>query len=171
MSIKNLTIVSAALLLLNSCKDNPKAKAEENIKKYMTENINDPKGYESLRFGELKSDSSSIDDDKTFQLYEDSVKLTETKTDSVRQKYLANNISYLDYLKLSSVYNQEAIDILDRKIKFIHNFKGKPCGFNIMHIYRKKNSKGATVLDSMCFRLDSSYSIKPKSYYSLLNKD
>lgn len=171
MRNKPLIIISTVFLLLNGCKPDLKSKAEENIKKYISENINDPKGYEVVRFGELKSDSTMMDEEKKYKMYDDSVTTAQSERDDLRHKYLMNEISYLDYLKLSSSYSQKAIDILDRKLKWMNLYKPMPCGFSIMHIYRKKNSKGGTVLDSMCFRLDSNSVIKQKKYYALINDD
>ena len=120
----------------------------------------------------LKKEKKELsDEEKEYKMYDDSVTAAETQRDDLKHKYLMNEVSYLDYLKLSSSYNQKAMDILDRKLKWMKEYKAKPCGFSIMHIYRKKNSKGGTVLDSMCFRLDSNSVIKQKKYYTLINDD
>ncbi len=67
------------------------------------------------------------------------------------------------------IYN-EILRVLNVQKKFLDGYKPMPYGFGMMHVFRKKNKQGATVLDSMYFHLDSNYTIRPEEYYYLLNK-
>lgn len=159
------------LLSFISCKQSPTDKAQASIKKYIQGNINDPKSYEPVRFGELKSDSTMVDEEPQYKNFDDSVSYAKDKINDSRNDYLQNRIGYETYLIQSQQWNKKVLYYLQQKIKWLNEYKPKPCGFVMMHVFRKKNSKGAVIIDSMAFRIDSNYNVKIKSYYYLLNDD
>lgn len=160
------------IFILVACSSKtPKDIAIKNIAAYMNANLNDPKSYESVRFGEIKNDSSDFRENPEY------IKLNEEADSAVdaikatKSRWLKSYTSYETYLRESAKQSFAAADIQNKLVTWLKNYKAKPVGFWLMHVYRKKNSKGVTVIDSMAFRLDSQYNVKPKSFYKLINED
>ncbi len=154
--MKTIFLSLAMTAVLVGCSSN---KAEDQIKDYIRQNINDPASYEPVSFGEQQTDSTKSTDDGVINMLEDSVKYYD------REKMIA---TYDD--SLSKMYAMQD-SVLDREIKYLHSYKNKPCGYKISHVFRRKNKAGGIVLDSINFRFDSSMILRDMGYKKQLNKD
>ena len=77
-TILGLTVLMAVV----SCKKNPENQVKDNVEKFMTEKMDDPKSYESVKFGKLDSLFSPFDETKEgvkLKQEEDSLSKRETE--------------------------------------------------------------------------------------------
>lgn len=141
---------------LVSCSSN---KANDQIKDYISKNINDPSAYEPVRFSDTAPDSTKYTDDGVINMLEDSIRQYQTLIDILRNgppdKYL-------------EVLNQQTA-VLHKEHLYLTAYKNKPCGYKIEHVFRRKNKAGGIVLDSVNFRFDSAMNLRDMKYE--LNKD
>ncbi len=158
-------------ILLFSCSTNNDSKAKKEITNYIKKNINDISSYESVDFRPIRNDSSTPSDIPYYSALEDSIKRMKEDIASYTKDYFYRPSTYQAYVSNSKALNYSLLKMLYRERDFLDAFQSKPIGFGMMHIFRKKNKKGAVVLDSMFFRFDSSFNLKSEPYYYLINED
>lgn len=148
--MKKIILSCTVLLTLLSCSKSPEAQAEENIKNYITQKLDDPKSYESVSFGKLDNYTAELKDDPEFiKLYTEFDKASKLEVDAYAQTL--ENTDNERIVQLSSeIYKsrQDSAKIaLDAVQKYKANYKPGEM-FKMSHKFRAKNKMGALVLDS-----------------------
>lgn len=151
-------VVLTAIIFL-SC--NNSSGPENQIKDYIKQNINDPASYEPVSFGEKQTDSTKYTDDGYFNMLDDSMNFYE----DLKKIYV--NGSREQYDSVLNIQSGFAV----KESAYLNNYKNRPDGYKILHIFRRKNKAGGIVLDSIDFRFDSSMKLRDFDYKKQLNKD
>ncbi|NGM63514.1 hypothetical protein G5B30_16515 [Sphingobacterium sp. SGG-5] len=148
--MKRLMPLFIIVFFLFSCSQSNESKAQKAVKKYLKENMNDPKSYEDVKwssvdtvFAPYKGTEKSL-----VQLYKMDSLISELKKLSILM--VTNYDKYKTYYKSTdSILNQHRKEYqLDSA-----NYK-EYIGYTITHIFRAKNGFGATVLNKNTFTLD-----------------
>jgi hypothetical protein len=155
---KSMKKILFVLFILSACDNDPDEKAKAEVEAYIKKNITHPGAYESINFSPIESDSTTILDEPVYKAILDSIAYY-----NERQKSLANvkvtdgsNSHQQDYQKIT-----DSINFLNSKSRhLLENYKGKPNGFKIVHVFGKQNKRGQKVLARVTFHLDSSYKLK-----------
>jgi IS30 family transposase len=146
-------------------------KMDSAIHEYIKTNINDYSSYQSIAFRKPRIDSITLSDEPVYQ------KLKSDEADISRKysEFDANttprDFGTYKYLNGKKAIADSGIRIEKNILAFIHNFKSRPCGWGITHVFRRKNKGGGIVLDSAYFRFDSSYNLRSEDYSSWINRD
>jgi hypothetical protein len=159
--MKKIILGLSAIALLVSCSKSPEEQAKENIEKFITSKMDDPKSYESVSFGKLEKTKSSVnDDDKYFELVKEELHIDSLATISYND---AMNFTS-DKAIASATKNYEEINkLLQSQIQEVKEYKKKynPVDiYKIKHSYRGKNKMGALILDSCTVILDKDLKVK-----------
>lgn len=152
-----------------ACNSSPEKISQESISEYLKKNLNDPSSYSSMNFGKLTADSSSMSSDPQYDLYEDSLDEVKSKREDLTHKLTVNTISLSNYSIESRILGDSSLNIMTRQLAWMNSYKGRPVGFRMVHTFRRKNNSGAIIIDSLAFKLDSSYKIKQQDYYKRIN--
>jgi hypothetical protein len=149
---KLLFIIAAALLF--SC-SSPEKKAQNLIKKYLKENINDAKSYESVLFSKL---------DSVFSYYWELPEYKNNKHHFDIYINLAEHAVSLD-LKIANEYLDSAKSYQEKNRIIQENFQSEFIGWKMSHKFRSKNENGALFLENENFYFDVEF----KNTYNTLN--
>lgn len=159
--MKKIILGLTIAVSLVSCSKSPENQAKENIDKFITEKMDDPKSYESVSFGKLEKEKSSYrDDDKYKDLllqYDDVDKKAQVANEQIETFTHENTIAmatqnYKNYLSLKDGVVME-IERFKKEFKPVDIYK-------IKHSYRGKNKMGALVLDSCTVVLDKELKVE-----------
>jgi hypothetical protein len=151
---KAITFLVLSLLLF-SCTKSPQKIAQENIKMYLSNKLDDPKSYEAVHFGTLEKGKSSYKNDpKYLALIKDEIHLDSIATQSFE---FAMSMTHDNTFKSATESYKKIQAILNVKMEEVKEFekKYKPVDIFLMkHSFRTKNKMGALVLDSCTVILD-----------------
>lgn len=154
-------ILLTLLVSLSSCTKTPEQKAQKSVSDYLVSKLDDPKSYESVSFGKLKSTFTDIKDDPKYLKLEAEYIEANTKQDEQYQS--AMSMTHDNTIKEATDLFKKRMAITksigDEIADFRKNFK--PQSILIMnHKYRARNKMGALVLDSLTFTMDRFYKVK-----------
>ncbi len=157
-TILGLTVLMAVV----SCKKNPENQVKDNVEKFMTEKMDDPKSYESVKFGKLDSLFSPFDETKEgvkLKQEEDSLSKRETELDE--RIDVTESIPELTKIQEESkAITARRSQIVDLMLEKSLKYKGNFIGFKTKHSFRGKNKMGALVLDSCTVIFDKNLEVK-----------
>ena len=164
--MKKIILTVAVFLFLISCSKSPEIIAQKNISEYVKNLMNDPKSYESVKFGKLDTIYQN------FSETDEGIKLASEDSDlSNKMKALTDEIasanSSKELIKIrdkNEYITKRRYEIADINEKNIH-FKGKFKGLFMIHQYRSKNSFGALILKHNRFILDKNLNVKDLQYF------
>lgn len=146
--MKKLLLLSA-IIFAAAC-SSPQKDAESLIKKFMKENLNDPKSYEIVEFTEI--DSLWTNTDRLSSDFEFEAGSMERNHQHMLDMFeITNDRQYLDSAKI--IMDKWDLAIKDIK-KTIAEFEPEFKGFRVYHKYRAKNAMGATTLSIMELHLN-----------------
>jgi len=159
--MKRIILILTIVTALVSCSKSQENQAKENVKKFITSKMDDPKSYESVSFGKLEKTKSSVnDDDKYFELVKEELHIDSLSTASYND---AMTFTHENTIK-SATENYERLNkLLQDQIQVVKEYKRnyKPIDiYKIKHSYRGKNKMGALILDSCTVILDKELNVK-----------
>ncbi|MFV5701060.1 hypothetical protein ACM55F_04220 [Flavobacterium sp. XS2P12] len=159
--MKEIILGLSLAMVFASCTKNPENQAKENVEEYITTKMDDPKSYESVKFGKLEKGKSSYQDEEKYK----KLVLEYNEIDKrVSDAYdLAMSMTHEETIKSATKsYNSLAsmrssyLTQIDRYMKTY-----KPVDiFKIKHSFRGKNKMGALILDSCNVILDKNLKVK-----------
>ena len=142
--------------MLCACGNSPEKQAENRIKQYLKENLNDPSSYESISFGTLDSTFSSVYDDPAFkelseknQAYRDS-----SHKASIASIYAKSRKETQEINLKRDEYDAIVKELEQKRDEIRVSHKGDFYGWSMTHKYRAKNGVGALGIDVQTFYLD-----------------
>ncbi len=144
-----------------SCAKSPENQAQENIKKYITAQMDDPKSYESVSFGKLEKRKSSYQDEEKYKKivleYDDMDKRVNEAYDLAMSMTHENTFKSAmeSYNRLASMRSF----VLTETEQYLKKYKSVDV-FQIKHSFRGKNKMGALILDSCNVILDENLKVK-----------
>jgi len=155
--IKNILLI-AACILMASC-TSKQHKAEYLVKDYVKTHLSDPGSYEVVSFGEVDTIFKRYSQTKQWDSLMTANKVAKQKVDRIKDTLnnliTSSKMQYMAALKRQMQYEADT-STLSKTIRSNELlFKGPMKGWNITHIYRAKNDKGAMILHNTQFRLDS----------------
>ena len=159
--MKKIILGLLLAIAFTSCTKSPENQAQENIQEYITSKMDDPKSYESVKFGKLEKGKSSYQDEEKYKKlnleYNDMDKRVSDAYDFAMSMTHEETIKSAtkSYNSLASM-RSSSLNQIERYIKTY-----KPVDiFKIKHSYRGKNKMGALILDSCNVILDKNLKVK-----------
>jgi PBP1b-binding outer membrane lipoprotein LpoB len=155
-------IMLIVLIFFNSCSVSPEEKAQDNVKKYLMGNMNDPKSYESVSFGKLDSMFSSFDEsEEGIELIKQEKELSDKLNELDEKINHTQSLSELSEIEKSGkIIIEKRKNIIDLKFEKSLSYKGEFIGFELKHSFRGKNKMGGLVLENSTFILDKNLDVK-----------
>jgi len=158
--MKRLIFISCALLL-SSCQFTKQQKAEKLIKNYLNEHLNDPHSYESIKFSQLDTSFSKLEDDTVYRFAIKNIERVQGECEKWKlQNPDDDGISELEhsralYLeKMDRFFYDDSIEYVKIRDEASEKFKSHFNGWRISHTYRAKNGFGALGLHESGFILN-----------------
>ena len=159
--MKKLFLIT--LLFLIACSGSKQHQVEKTIKLYLDTVLNDPHGYESIKFDTIHTNYAdySVGDPEGKRLDTLAKKflaLSQKYTDIARDELYSNNKQFDKDFKLSKDYLAKADSIENAISAKGKGYKGGIYSYSITHTYRAKNGFGALTIHKTLFVVDSSIS-------------
>ena len=159
--MKKIILGLSLAITFFSCTKSQENQAQENIEKYITAQMDDPKSYESVSFGKLEKRKSSYQDEEKYKKlvleYDDMDKRVNEAYDLAMSMNHENTFKSAmeSYNKLESMRGS----ILTETEQYLKKYKSVDV-FEIKHCFRGKNKIGALILDSCNVILDKNLKVK-----------
>ena len=154
----------ACLLIFNSCQFTKQQKAEKIVKDYLNEHLNDPHSYESIKFSQLDTSFSKLEDDTVYRFAIKNIERVQGECEKWKlQNPDDDGTSELEhsralYLeKMDRFYYDDSIEYVKIRDEASEKFKSHFNGWRISHTYRANNSFGALILETSEFTIDSAF--------------
>jgi len=148
-------------LFLFSCSD--QHKAENLIKKYLRLNLDDFKSYESVEFGKIQNDSSSILDESDYFLIQDSMlhysdRAKKMQNFAIHAKSMDKYDEARLFLWASNIAADSTEYYINKLEKYKSEYKPKLKGYKVKHVFRSNDNGNSKIFKHMfhfTMKLDS----------------
>lgn len=153
------TVVSS-FLIFSSCSKTNEHKAKDAIKKYIMQNIDNPKSYESANWGALDSISKSMDDDDGYIVLKADFDTQQQRVKDVTELYnsITENSKQFNEIKGLKAQSERRLYVAEKALSdYVKNREKIQGCFIIEHSYRATNDKNAIMLFRKSFIVDPEF--------------